>query len=505
MTGRGAPGTWQHLAVWDGQEIALEETLAALPCSDADAARALMGEYPGWLHYRHVSGWHVWDGTCHRPDDRGMVAKVLTHWADRMAVMLERARQAVTARVMLNGDGLTETQMRKAIAKAWEPWERGQKYAAGLHRNAGRAALTAYLAELAAVPEDYLDERNPDLLNTASGTVDLRTGQVRAWDPADRITYCLPAHYRPGAACPGFLRVVSTVCGGNAEVMWYLVKLLGYCLVGDNREQKVIFIAGPSGNGKSTLTGIVSEVLGELAHESQAELITVAKHGRNARTENSIRGRRLVTITETSEYMSIEEAQLKRLTGERVISVNQHYAKQEIRARATWTILITTNELPNLTNFDAAVKRRVLIVPGGPSVPADAVDERLAEKILAEESEGILALLISAAGEYYRSRLAPVPLEVAVTTDKYAQDQDTVTAFLADCVAFSLNGSSPGISQPALWEGYRQWSRGAPHMSRNAFYAKVRTAAGMNYNDTMRRFDDVAWKPGLDPAMFGGG
>lgn len=431
-----------------------------------------------------------------------MIDRVIRHWADRMAVMLQRARQGVTARVMAAGDGLTEAQLRKAVAAEWEPWKAGEKYAAGLHRSAGKEALARYLAGECGVPESELDDRNPDLLNTASGTVDLRTGAVKPHDPADMITYCLPDAYAPEARCPGFMGVLSTVCGGDDEVMWYLARLLGYCLLGGNPEQKVIFIAGPSGNGKSTLTSVVSEVLGTLAHESQAALITVTKHGRNARTEYSIRGRRLITITETSEYMSIEEAQLKRLTGERVISVDQHYAKAELRTPSTWTILITTNELPNLTNFDAAVRRRVLIIPGGPSVPADRVDPHLAEKILASEREGILALLISAAGEYYRSRLEPVPLAVQVTTDKYAADQDTVTAFLADCCTFSLNGSSPGISQPAMWDGYRQWARGASHLTRNAFYARIRTAPGISYSDTSRRFDGLGWKPGLDPAMF---
>lgn len=506
---RGAPGTWQHLAVWDGQEIALEETLAGLPRDDASTALAIRDENPQHLHYRHISGWHAWDGRCHAPDDRGLITAAVMSWASRMQVMLERAKQAVTARVMLAGDGLTETQLRKAIEKAWEPWVPAQKYAAGLFRNAGRTALESYLARVCEVPEAELDERWPELLNVADGVLDLRSGQLWPHDPAAMISYCVDVPWRPQAKCPMFWDLLMTVCGGNPDTGMYLLRLLGYALLGDNREQLVVFLAGPTNNGKSTLLHIISEVLGPVAEESKADLICVTKHGRNARTENSIRDARLVTISETSDRMIIEDGQLKRLSGDRMISVDQHYAKKTIRTPVTWLIMVATNEMPSLASMDEALRRRIVVVPGGPTVPAERRDPLLDSKILAAEREGILALLAWAAGEYLRDpqTLRQVPAVITARTEQYAHEQDTIEEFLADCCTHpaSLNGhrEHAWISIPASWKTYKDWAGGNPPLTRNQFHARMAEHPAITLNSGSRRYEGIAWKPGVDAEMFG--
>jgi len=502
VSARGEPGTWQYLAYWAGDgSIDLKATLAALPASDADAARAITAEYPGWLRHGALTGWHVWDGTCHAPDDRGAVARVIVHWSDRVSRMLEDARLQAGTQAAEAGEaaGLSETQLRKAVAKAWEPWQPAEKYAAGLRRSAGKTALEKYLADLCMVPDAGLAERNPETLNVANGTLDLRTGTLRPHDPADGITYCLPAAYDPAARCPLFWSMLSTVCGGRPDVTAYLARLLGYCALGHNAEQRVIFIAGPTGTGKSKLLHIVSEVLGPLAHESQPALICVTRHGRNARTENSVRGARLVTITETSEWMNIEEGQLKRLTGEDVIAVDQHYAKRELRTPVTWTIVIATNQMPSLTNFDDALKRRVIVIPGGDTIPREMMDPLIASRVLASEREGILALLAAGAREYFRSGLDPAPLDVQVMTDAYAAEQDTVAQFLADVTRASLNGHPAWIGQAQAWKAYQDWSRGSARLTRNEFHVRMRRQPGIGYNDGSRRYEGIEWIPGSVP------
>lgn len=499
---RGAPGTWQHLAYWERGQIALGRTAAEMPVSDVTAARAIAAEHEGLLHFRHISGWHVWDGRCHAPDHGSALTRIVTGWADRAQAVFDHARQQVHARLALDGHE-PGAAMERAFAAEWEPFAAAQKYAAGLHRNAGRTALESTLAALLRVPESSMDERAPYLLNVANGTVDLRTGQMRPHDPRDLITYCLPTPYVPGAQCPRFLALLHGLCGHDRDVTWYLARLLGYALVGANPDQVCVFLSGPSNNGKSTVMHIVSEVLGELAHESQATLITVSKHGRNARVENSIRGRRFITISETSGHMSIEEGQLKRITGDPVISVDQHYAKEELRTPVTWLIVVVTNEMPALASFDDAVRRRVIVIPGGPPVPPEARDKHLAARILAEESEGILALLVQACAAWSRDGLGPAPAAVAAATRGYEAEQDTVTAWLSDCCEFSANGHLAFVGQSAAWQGYQQWSRGSARVTRNEFYARLAKIPGVTRNEISRRYEGIAWKPGSDPTLFG--
>jgi len=244
---------------------------------------------------------------------------------------------------------------------------------------------------------------------------------------------------------------------------------------------------------------IVREVIGGLlAHESQADLITVVRHGRNARTENSVRGRRLVTITETSEFMHIDEGQLKRLTGEPVISVDEHYAKREIKTPVTFTIWVVTNDLPSLTNFDGAMRERIVVIPSGPTIPEEQRDNRLARKILAAERDGILTMLARACAEYHRSGLV-MPLAVQMETDRYRGQQNTVANFLRDCAimtAWRPGEAVPSVQMVEAWQEYQRWARGETRLTRNAFYEHMARQPGVTRVDnsgSVRRFEGLCW------------
>lgn len=492
---RGQPGTWQYLAFWSGGVIDPDATLRDLPADDVHTAIALMNELNGYVHYAHGSGtWYLWDGRCHRPAVSGEQGRLISDYALRMRRMLEAARQIVFERAERGLPATAgEAALKRAREQAWAPFEPAAKYAAGLLKAGPRAALLTVLADHAGIADEEMEERNPGLLNFANGTVDLGTGFIRPHNPADMITYCLDVNYQPGSRCERFLALAHRMLGGDTAVLWYLLKLAGYALLGDNREQKIIFINGPTGSGKSQFLYILTEVLGALAHSSQPDLITVVRHGRNARTENSIRGARVITITETSQYMNIEEAQLKRLTGEAMISVDQHYAKTELKTPVTWLIFVATNQLPTLTNFDAAMRRRIIVIPGGPTIPDELMDTRIAAKILSAEREGILALLVAGCAEYCRTgTISDWPLAVQMATESYQTEQNTVANFVADTMVIG-GWSADGIHQQDTWRAYQDWSTGSSRLGRNEFYEHLRKVPGMNYDDASRRFRGVAW------------
>ena len=56
-------------------------------------------------------------------------------------------------------------------------------------------------------------------------------------------------------------------------------------MIGDNREQKIFFLNGPTASGKSQVLEAVALVIDGLAHNSQNTLNSVSRNGRNARVE----------------------------------------------------------------------------------------------------------------------------------------------------------------------------------------------------------------------------
>lgn len=497
---QGPAGTWQRLAWWGDSGIDLAATAARMPCDDVYASAEITAERPGLLH--HVPGtpgsWFIWDGRCHRPDTSDASVRIIAEWALRYEQALAECRRAVTARVTAQAGLAPGAQLRAAVKLAWEPFAPAQKYAASLRKSAGASSLLRYLAGITGVAEEDMADRHPDRLNFANGTLDLRTGRLCGHDPEDLITYCLDVDYDPSAACPLYWELLHRACGRDREVTAFLARALGYCLIGRNPRQVMFFLSGPTASGKSALLTVLTRSLGLLGHESQPALVCLTRHGRNARTENSIRGARLVTITETSSYMTIEEAQVKRLTGEEWLNIDRHYEKAELGTPVTWTIILATNQMPSLVNFDDAMARRVIVIPMGETVPWHERDEELVRKITDTERGAILSWLAGEAMAYYRDGLA-VPEAVSSFTRKYAADQDTTARFAAErCL---LNGhlgayNVPShISQADAWTGYQDWSRGQPKLGRNEFYTAMSRLPGVVRNEDQRRFEGIMWKP----------
>ena len=482
-------------------------TLTGLPYDETGAAELVLAEQPWCLHHvphNATQGtWYVWDGRCQRPDDSAVIGRLVIDYAKRSCELIDWAKQQVLRRAReraaLDNPEATETTLRKAGEQAWEPWKAAEGFARRLRTSNGQAGLARVLEKVAGTSAGTMDEHNPHLVNLDTGTYELTSGQLRPHDPRDMITYCLDVAYDPAAACPEFYQLMWRVCGENANVAHYVLKLLGSALFGANREQQIYFLCGPTASGKTVLLDIVSAVMGKLAHNSPVDLITWQRMGRNARVENSIRGKRLITITEASARMTIDEGQVKRLTGESRVSINEHYAKTEAEVPVTWTIVVATNEMPTLTSFDDAMRRRVVVVPMGETVPEHLRDKTLTERVIAAESQGILNALLWGYHTAAAEGMAP-PQEVVQMTAKYAAEQNTVGNFAADClmlVPLVVTGSGvpAHVTLPEAWRSYQSYSNGGSRLGKQEFFKELARQPGITLNETMRRFEGVSINP----------
>jgi putative DNA primase/helicase len=70
---------------------------------------------------------------------------------------------------------------------------------------------------------------NPWLLNCVNGTLDLRTGRLREHRREDMITKLCPTEYHLQATAPLWQKYLETIFVGNAGLIRYLQRLLGYC------------------------------------------------------------------------------------------------------------------------------------------------------------------------------------------------------------------------------------------------------------------------------------
>ena len=104
-------------------------------------------------------------------------------------------------------------------------------------------------------------------------TVDLATGDARPPDLADHLTMGVDVDYDPDARSDLFDHFLETIFAGDADLIAYVQRLLGYCLTGVVNEHILPVGYGTGANGKSTLFGVLQDILGDHAVTAPEGLI----------------------------------------------------------------------------------------------------------------------------------------------------------------------------------------------------------------------------------------
>jgi putative DNA primase/helicase len=171
-------------------------------------------------------------------------------------------------------------------------------------RSEGTARLEAMLVAArsepgVAVRADELDA-DPELFNTAGGTIDTRTATVREPRRGDLITRAAPVVYDPDATRPVFDAFLARV-QPREDVRAFLQRAAGYCLTGLTVERVLFVPHGNGRNGKSTLLELLRDVVGEYAAVAPVELLLARRDPGIPNDLARLKGARFVTTAETEE------------------------------------------------------------------------------------------------------------------------------------------------------------------------------------------------------------
>jgi putative DNA primase/helicase len=204
--------------------------------------------------------------------------------------------------------------------------------------------------------------------------------------------------------------------------------LAGYCLTGETREQKLAFIHGPGGTGKSTFAKTLQKIMAGYAISASMETFADSKFEQHPEQLARLDGMRMVVASETEAGHKWRENRIKLMTGGDLITARYMY-QGSFDYQPQFKLMIIGNHAPSIANLDAAIQRRFLIVPfnNKPAEPDLHLDE-----ILAQEWPGILRWMIVGAVDWYNHGLI-VPKTVSEATTQYFDEQDLLGRWMAEC------------------------------------------------------------------------
>lgn len=281
-------------------------------------------------------------------------------------------------------------------------------------------------------------------------TLDLRTVVHRATRRDDHVTMQLGAAYEPEATCPRWHQFLQEIFSGDAELIAYIQRAVGYCLTGDTREQKIFLCHGLGANGKSVFLEVLLELFGDYAANASFETFDANRRSESSNDLAALRGKRLVTVIETEDGRRLAEARVKSVTGQDLITCRFLYGEY-FSYRPTYKIWLAMNRLPIIRGTDKCIWLRIQLIPFREDF--EGREDKTLRDTLLSERDGILQWALEGLRQWWKRGL-DTPQVVIQATGTYRTESDQVGRWLADaCVVLS----NISISTSAAYQNYKTW------------------------------------------------
>jgi putative DNA primase/helicase len=430
-----------------------------LPYSDFTNALAFVQDHGHELRYCFPwDAWLEWTGTHWRRDTSGEVMRRAKQTVKRLARQIEGLDDKQTHALMAHIKSSLSTSKLKAL----------------IENAQSEPGMAVQPAEL---------DANPWVLNCANGTLDLRTGELHPHQQTDLITKRLTIPYDPEARCPQWVMFLEHAMSGEAELVVFLQRALGYSLTGSTREQCFFLVHGPTKTGKSTFINTSRKLLGDYARQSEASTFL---HKDRTEVRNDLAmlaGARLVSAIETDQGKKLAEALVKQATGG-TDSITARFLFEELfEFVPQFKVFLATNHAPRMDAQDDALWERVHRIPFVVHIPKEQRDKELDEK-LQGELPGILAWAVRGCLAWQRDNDLRVPQRVTDATQALREEMDDVGTFLKD-VCILGDPASYKTQATTLLQAYHRWT-GNTNM----------TAKAMKKALTDRHYEDKREKSG---------
>lgn len=427
--------------------------------------------------------WLVWDGRRWAPD------------------ALERA---------LHLCGEVVDDVRRTALAADDPAD-ARRWAAWAHESESLGKRTAMLRGAQAAPELAITsaalDRDPYLLTVRNGTVDLRSGELRAARREDLSSRMAEVDHDASAPCPRWEAHVELLCAGDPVLAAYLRRVAGYTLTGDVGARAFFFLEGDGSNGKNAFIEPLMNVMGSYAQACSPALITGGDE-QHPTILADLLGARMVFVDETRQNRPLNVERIKALVGSRRIKARR-MRQDFFEFEAQFKLWIAGNGRPTVKDPSDGVWRRMHRVQCLGKVSEDALIRNYGELLYAEESSGILNWALAGLADWRElGGELGIPQSVRDDVASYRDDEDYEAQFVSETL--ELTGSADDVlTNDQVYQAYRTWAEAAGlvrvDVRNRAHFGRALSRLGLGSD--RRRVDGrvtrlvtgVRWQPGRAP------
>lgn len=344
-------------------------------------------------------------------------------------------------------------------------------------------AVAGVLANQIDIDHDVLDSSPHEIL--ADGMiVSLVDGSVREVDPSrDMFTRYTEVPYTSSPSENGMEKLNKVLSCVPEESRDYVLDWFGACLLGRMTQPAgVLFLVGNGSNGKSSLFSLMRRVIGTYLTNPKREVLTESSKSSRFST-HTLKGARAALFEELPKGRHLNANVFKELSGtQRIRGERKGVDEEEFEMRAT--VVIATNHLPQVTDTDNAIWRRLNMVemPYRFTSSPESDNDILADPSLSPESiaclspedemlQAALHVLVEHAKKYIERgwQLPPLPERIEQANKRWREESDRIMMWAEECL--EKCESSKFTLRDDLYDSYCAYvtSMGWRPLARNAW------------------------------------
>lgn len=293
-----------------------------------------------------------------------------------------------------------------------------------------------------------------DKICMGNGTLDVMTMEVSPWEPSDELLHKLDFDWDDEATCEVYNKFMRTTFNDDQEAIDCFEEFAGLTTVDDMRFQKMLFLLGPGGNGKSTVANLLASV-----HAPSAVSAVPITSLDDERHRTSLVGKLLNISSEQSRLNVVSDTVLKQITGGDTVPVRKLF-KEIVEIQLKARLLCLANNMPATNDTSVAMRRRLLILNCPNIIEEKDKDTSLLEK-LKDERPAILKRWIIALRRLRERGRFEEPESSKKAVAEYFRNASSFAMWLADSVTLIDPSESPSKWTPIteLFIDYVEFSK----------------------------------------------
>lgn len=410
--------------------------------SDVGQAIVLAREYGDRLKYSEATDFLVYNDSYFEesyPNAQALAQELTTRQLEEAEIEIEKSIKEMSKNgafelLVALGPKKALGQFNKIQENSYKKYEEAinyQKYAIKRRDTKYISAALKEVRPMIQIDQSILD-RDEFLLNTPSGTIDLRNGKVLEHDSKNFIT--------KQTSCPMkvegmdiWLDAVNTFFLKDKDLIDYVQKIVGLSAIGKVYVEALIIAYGDGRNGKSTFWNAISRVLGTYSGNMSADMLTVGCR-RNVKPELAeAKGKRLLIAAELEEGMRMNTSNVKQLC-----STDEIFAEKKFKSPFSYvpshTLVLYTNHLPRVGALDKGTWRRLIVIPFDAKIEGSSDIKNFTDYLVKNAGGAILSWIVDGARKVIEDNFQiKLPKKVEDAILKYKENNDWFSHFVDEC------------------------------------------------------------------------